>query len=110
MHDGYSGYQDFYSNGPYAQYLVEHQLVGSTTARLLHVAQPAGACPDPPGKQRRRPCYLRDLFPKLAAFSCLKGCRACPNIIAGGERTYCEPRSIAPPGLFLCVAGMATRH
>ncbi len=48
MHDGYSGYQDFYSNGPYAQYLVEHRLVGSTTARLLHVAQPAGEFPDPP--------------------------------------------------------------
>jgi AraC family transcriptional regulator len=48
MHKGYSGYQDFYSNGPYAQYLLEHRLVGSTTARLLHVAQPPGAFPDPP--------------------------------------------------------------
>jgi len=48
MHEAYSGYQDFYSNGPYAPYLIEHRLVGSTMARLLHVAQPAGAFPDPP--------------------------------------------------------------
>ena len=48
MHEAYSGYQDFYSRGPYAPYLIEHRLVGSTAARLLHVAQPAGAFPDPP--------------------------------------------------------------
>ncbi len=44
----YQSYQGFYSNGPYARYLLQHSLVGSTTARLLHVSQPAGAFPDPP--------------------------------------------------------------
>jgi AraC-like DNA-binding protein len=44
----YRGYQDFYSNGPYAQYLRHHSVVGSTTARFLYVSQPAGAFPDPP--------------------------------------------------------------
>jgi AraC family transcriptional regulator len=44
----FRGYQDFYSNGPYAQYLLRHSAVGTTTARLLHVSQPAGAFPDPP--------------------------------------------------------------
>lgn len=44
----YRGYQDFYSNGPYARYLLQHSVVGSTTARLLYVSQPAGAFPDPP--------------------------------------------------------------
>jgi AraC family transcriptional regulator len=44
----YRGYHDFYSNGPYAPYLLQRLAVGSTTARLLYVSQPAGAFPDPP--------------------------------------------------------------
>jgi AraC family transcriptional regulator len=56
----YRGYQQFYSTGPYANYLVEHRLAGSTTARLLHVAQPAGAFPDPP-------------LPEFLIYVCLAG-------------------------------------
>lgn len=44
----FTSYQQFYSRGPYASYLVEHRLVGTTAARILHVRQPAGEFPDPP--------------------------------------------------------------
>lgn len=44
----YRSYQDFYSKGPYARYLLQHSVVGSTSVRLLYVSQPAGAFPDPP--------------------------------------------------------------
>jgi hypothetical protein len=48
MPNTYRSYQEFYSGGPYANYLVEHRLVGSSTVRLLHVEQPSGEFPDPP--------------------------------------------------------------
>lgn len=44
----FSSYQEFYSQGPYSPYLIEHRLVGTTPARLLHIQQPAGEFPDPP--------------------------------------------------------------
>jgi len=58
----YRGYQHFYSAGPYAKHLVEHRLAGSTPARLLHVAQPAGAFPDPP-------------LPEFLVYVCLGGAK-----------------------------------
>lgn len=48
MPNTYRSYQEFYSGGPYANYLVEHRLAGSSTVRLLHVEQPSGEFPDPP--------------------------------------------------------------
>jgi AraC family transcriptional regulator len=48
MTNEFTSYQEFYSKGPYAGYLLEHRLVGTMTARVLHIRQPAGEFPDPP--------------------------------------------------------------
>lgn len=48
MPQPYSGILDFYQRGPYAAYLKEHRLAGSTPVRMFKVAQPAGHYPDPP--------------------------------------------------------------
>jgi len=48
MAQPYAGILDFYQRGPYAAYLQEHRLAGSTPVRMFKVSQPAGQYPDPP--------------------------------------------------------------
>jgi AraC family transcriptional regulator len=58
----FRGYLDFYRRGPYAPHLAEHRLVGADGCRMLRVAQPGGAFPDPP-------------LPEFMLYLALKGCR-----------------------------------
>lgn len=48
MSEVYVDYLDYYRRGPYASYLNEHRLTGSSRVRLLDVSKPAGIFPDPP--------------------------------------------------------------
>ncbi len=57
----FRGYLDFYRRGPYAPHLAEHRPVGADGCRMLQVAQPGGAFPDPP-------------LPELMLYLALKGC------------------------------------
>jgi AraC family transcriptional regulator len=84
---GYTGYFDFYSRGPYAAYLVEHQLLGTNDVRLVHAAQPAGEFPDPP-------------MPEYFLYVALRGASKLSFDWGCGRWTGCwhkDDVSIAPP-------------